>query len=110
MVTFFVLQEKVKGGQSVQNKEKRFRETVSSLPGPGAYDLQLGLDLEERKKTSSKPGKVNISLLYELYDVDLSKEWNMKDQCVNPDILPWNMGQLTYSVKGSSHPKSQIHV
>lgn len=51
------LKEKVKGGQTVQNKEKRFRETTASLPGPGAYDLQVGLDMDERKKISSKSGK-----------------------------------------------------
>nr|DBA28814.1 TPA: hypothetical protein GDO54_009110 [Pyxicephalus adspersus] len=34
------LKEKVKGGQTIQNKEKRFQETTSSSPGPGAYDMQ----------------------------------------------------------------------
>ncbi|XP_018423132.1 PREDICTED: sperm-tail PG-rich repeat-containing protein 2 [Nanorana parkeri] len=47
------LKEKVKGGQTVQNKEKRFQETTFPSPGPGAYDLQVGLDMDERKKTSS---------------------------------------------------------
>ncbi|KAM5193847.1 sperm-tail PG-rich repeat-containing protein 2 [Mantella aurantiaca] len=51
------LKEKVKGGQTIQNKEKRFQETTSSSPGPGAYDLQVGLDMDERKKTSLKSGK-----------------------------------------------------
>ncbi|XP_063773651.1 sperm-tail PG-rich repeat-containing protein 2 isoform X2 [Pseudophryne corroboree] len=46
--------EKVKGGQTIQNKEKRFPESASSLPGPGTYDLQVGVDMDGIKKTSSK--------------------------------------------------------
>ncbi|XP_066430117.1 sperm-tail PG-rich repeat-containing protein 2 isoform X2 [Eleutherodactylus coqui] len=50
----FNLKEKVKGGQTIQNKEKRFRESASSVPGPGAYDPQLQMEIDGTKKTSPK--------------------------------------------------------
>ncbi|KAM3937954.1 sperm-tail PG-rich repeat-containing protein 2 [Leptodactylus fuscus] len=53
----FILKEKVKGGQTIQNKEKRFQEFVSSVPGPGAYDLQLGMDIDGAPRASPKPQK-----------------------------------------------------
>ncbi|XP_075057610.1 sperm-tail PG-rich repeat-containing protein 2 [Mixophyes fleayi] len=53
----FNLKEKVKGGQTIQNREKRFPESNSSLPGPGAYNLQIGIHMDETKKTSSKSQK-----------------------------------------------------
>ncbi|XP_068088355.1 sperm-tail PG-rich repeat-containing protein 2 isoform X2 [Hyperolius riggenbachi] len=43
------LQEKVRGGQSIQNKEKRFQEFPSPSPGPGAYDLQIGMEMDSQK-------------------------------------------------------------
>ncbi|XP_044131610.1 sperm-tail PG-rich repeat-containing protein 2 [Bufo gargarizans] len=54
----FNLKEKVKGGQTIQNKEKRFQESVACIPGPGAYDLQLGMDTDGAKRTSPKPQKI----------------------------------------------------
>ncbi|XP_075716764.1 sperm-tail PG-rich repeat-containing protein 2 [Rhinoderma darwinii] len=53
----FNLKEKVKGGQTIQNKEKRFQESVYSVPGPGAYDLQLGMDIDGTKRTSPNTQK-----------------------------------------------------
>ncbi|XP_056423151.1 sperm-tail PG-rich repeat-containing protein 2 isoform X2 [Hyla sarda] len=53
----FNVKEKVKGGQTIQNKEKRFQESVSSTPGPGAYDPQLGMDIDGTKRSSPKPQK-----------------------------------------------------
>ncbi|KAJ1218838.1 hypothetical protein NDU88_006410, partial [Pleurodeles waltl] len=35
------LQNYVKGGQTLQNKEERFKETRSAIPGPGTYDVDL---------------------------------------------------------------------
>ncbi|CAN2388960.1 Sperm-tail PG-rich repeat [Pristimantis euphronides] len=53
----FNLKEKVKGGQTIQNKEKRFRVSVSSVPGPGTYDRPLGMEIDGTKTTSPKPQK-----------------------------------------------------
>ncbi|XP_053317551.1 sperm-tail PG-rich repeat-containing protein 2 [Spea bombifrons] len=58
------IKDKVKGGQTLQNKELRFKEYVSSMPGPGEYDLLVGVDREgPRKKevTSAKPQKRVLS-------------------------------------------------
>ncbi|XP_077133630.1 sperm-tail PG-rich repeat-containing protein 2 isoform X1 [Ranitomeya variabilis] len=59
----FNLKEKVKGGQTIQNKEKRFQEPVSSVPGPGTYDLQLGKYIDGTTRISPKPQKVAKSNL-----------------------------------------------
>ncbi|XP_071974166.1 sperm-tail PG-rich repeat-containing protein 2 isoform X2 [Engystomops pustulosus] len=53
----FSLKEKVKGGQTIQNKEKRFQESVSYVPGPGSYDLHVGSDVDGTKRMSPKPQK-----------------------------------------------------
>ncbi|KAM8939999.1 sperm-tail PG-rich repeat-containing protein 2 [Pelodytes ibericus] len=44
------VKEKVKGGQTMKNKESRFKELVSCMPGPGEYDLLVGMDMEGLKK------------------------------------------------------------
>ncbi|KAE8630793.1 hypothetical protein XENTR_v10000962 [Xenopus tropicalis] len=54
------IKERVKGGQTIQNKEKRFNESTSSVPGPGAYDLHVGMDLNglEKRAFNLKQQKV----------------------------------------------------
>ncbi|XP_069834449.1 sperm-tail PG-rich repeat-containing protein 2 isoform X2 [Dendropsophus ebraccatus] len=56
----FNLKEKVKGGQTIQNKEKRFQKSVSSVPGPGAYELQHGTDIDGTKRTPQKRAKSHL--------------------------------------------------
>ncbi|KAF6133144.1 sperm tail PG-rich repeat containing 2 [Phyllostomus discolor] len=50
-------QYNIKGGQSLQNREKRFKKFISSNPGPASYDLScLGtLNIVKRKKISRSP-------------------------------------------------------
>ncbi|MEE6460647.1 hypothetical protein FKM82_001053 [Ascaphus truei] len=61
----FKIKDKVKGGHTIQNKEKRFRESVSTLPGPGAYNLSFDMDLDGltniNSTTSPKPQKSTLS-------------------------------------------------
>lgn len=47
VITSVMFQSHVVGGQSLQNRSRRFEEVVSVVPGPGAYDLSL--------KIGSKP-------------------------------------------------------
>ncbi|KAM4706645.1 sperm-tail PG-rich repeat-containing protein 2 [Discoglossus pictus] len=57
------VKEKVKGGQTIQNKDKRFHEPISSLPGPGEYDLQVGLDMNGQRTMSSSSSRPQKGIL-----------------------------------------------
>uniref|UniRef100_A0A671DK11 Sperm tail PG-rich repeat containing 2 n=1 Tax=Rhinolophus ferrumequinum TaxID=59479 RepID=A0A671DK11_RHIFE len=47
----------IKGGQSLQNREKRFTKFISNSPGPGSYDQSCTgtLGITKRKKISRTP-------------------------------------------------------
>ncbi|KAM4807737.1 sperm-tail PG-rich repeat-containing protein 2 [Rhinophrynus dorsalis] len=62
------IKDKVKGGQTIQNKEKRFKESVSYIPGPGAYDVLLGVESDGPKNNeSAKPQKRVLSHMKRQY-------------------------------------------
>ncbi|XP_051041354.1 sperm-tail PG-rich repeat-containing protein 2 [Phodopus roborovskii] len=50
-------QDKIKGGGSLQNREKRFKKLTSDGPGPGSYDQPLpgSLCIMSRQKISRTP-------------------------------------------------------
>uniref|UniRef100_K7GDB4 Sperm tail PG-rich repeat containing 2 n=1 Tax=Pelodiscus sinensis TaxID=13735 RepID=K7GDB4_PELSI len=50
------VQNNIKGGQSPQNKEKRFKEISKDTPGPGSYDKPpaVGLEINNRKQRDPK--------------------------------------------------------
>ncbi|XP_053556148.1 sperm-tail PG-rich repeat-containing protein 2 [Bombina bombina] len=57
------VKEKVKGGRSLQNRDKRFRESVSSLPGPGTYDLLVGSNVDNHNSQSNNAQKLQKVIL-----------------------------------------------
>lgn len=53
--------------------------------------------MDERKKISSKSGKVNTALLYKMDKVNLYNGLHKKDHYLNPVILALNIVHLTVS-------------
>lgn len=53
---FSPIQYTIKGGQSLQNREKRFTKFISSSPGPGSYDQSCTgtLGITKRKVLKAK--------------------------------------------------------
>ncbi|XP_067902300.1 sperm-tail PG-rich repeat-containing protein 2 isoform X2 [Heterodontus francisci] len=55
------VQEHVKGGQSMKNKEARFKTVESDLPGPGSYDVYPMDVVEKPNKASKSQSSVTVS-------------------------------------------------
>ncbi|XP_043530373.1 sperm-tail PG-rich repeat-containing protein 2 isoform X2 [Chiloscyllium plagiosum] len=54
------VQEHIKGGQSMKNKEARFKTVADDLPGPGTYDI-APMRLAEKSIKSFKPHCTAVS-------------------------------------------------
>ncbi|XP_071974176.1 sperm-tail PG-rich repeat-containing protein 2 isoform X3 [Engystomops pustulosus] len=81
----FSLKEKVKGGQTIQNKEKRFQESVSYVPGPGSYDLHVGSDVDGTKRMSPKPQKAETYATQKYRGVHFAKYSGKRTEFENHD-------------------------
>ncbi|XP_063314683.1 sperm-tail PG-rich repeat-containing protein 2 [Pelobates fuscus] len=58
------VKDKVKGGQTMKNKESRFKEPASSVPGPGEYELLSSMDTKILQKNQAvSPTKPQTRIL-----------------------------------------------
>ncbi|XP_043401443.1 sperm-tail PG-rich repeat-containing protein 2 isoform X3 [Chelonia mydas] len=49
------VQNNIKGGESLQNKEKRFKEIRTETPGPGSYNQPPAVELEINNRKEREP-------------------------------------------------------
>ncbi|XP_059405451.1 sperm-tail PG-rich repeat-containing protein 2 isoform X2 [Carassius carassius] len=56
-----ILQNHILGGQSLQNRSKRFGDVVSDVPGPGAYDVTNDVSPAERRQTGPEKSPKAVS-------------------------------------------------